>query len=325
MKVFITGGAGFIGSHLVDLHRNQGDDVTVIDNLSTGHIENIAHHLDKPGFKFHKGSVVDWPGLEKELLDADLVYHLAAVVGVKHVLECPKDVISVNITATDRILHIMGEAGSKSPILLASSSEVYGFNDKAAFDENDDLVLPSTDRLRWCYAVTKLTDEMLAFSANHQYGLKTIAVRLFNTVGPRQSARYGMVLPHFVEECVNNEAVTVYGDGDQTRSFSDVRDTVQMLAELAQSSDAYGHVVNVGNDQEISINDLAAMVKKQVESTSDIIHITYKEAYGTDFRDIDHRRPGLANLHSLIKYRPEFKLEDTIDDLIEFYKAKQIA
>lgn len=320
MNVLITGGAGFIGSHIADLHVGLGDHVTVIDDLSTGQRANIVGHIENGVLEFHEGSLTNWDGLEEAVAAADKIYHMAAVVGVKHVLENPSDVISVNMTATGRLLKVMQERQSKAPVIIASSSEVYGFSEKRVFAEDDDLVLPSTDRLRWCYAVTKLADEMMAFSAHHQSGLKTVTVRLFNTVGPRQSHRYGMVLPHFVQEAVAGENITVYGDGLQTRSFCDVRDMARMLAALSEQEQAYGQIVNVGADREISINDLAALVADRSGTNSPIIHMDYREAYGIMFRDINHRRPDLSRLYGYIDYKPSHSLEDTIDTLIALYR-----
>ncbi|HKK15353.1 MAG TPA: NAD-dependent epimerase/dehydratase family protein [Gammaproteobacteria bacterium] len=323
MNVLITGGAGFIGSHLVDLHMAKGHHVAVLDDLSTGNLDNISQHSGKQGSRYIEDSVVDWDGLPEAIDKADIIYHMAAVVGVKHVLENPADVISVNLSATDRLINTMAARKSDVPVIIASSSEVYGFSKKRVFTEEDDVVLPSTDRLRYCYAVTKLADEMMAFAAHHQHGLKTVTVRLFNTVGSRQKARYGMVLPHFIEEALSGNPLTVYGSGKQSRSLCDVRDTVRMLYELSGQEKAWGEVVNVGTNHEITINDLATLVKNRAMSTSTIAHIDYKDAYGMDFRDIGHRRPDLTRLCSLIKFRPEFTLKDTIDNLIEMYRMEK--
>lgn len=322
MNVLITGGAGFIGSHLVDLHMDKGDQVIVVDNLSTGRLNNIKRHRNHSDFMFYEASMEDWAELDKVVPSVDLVYHMAAVVGVKHVLENPTNVVAGNITATERLMAALVACNSTAPIIIASSSEVYGFNEKESFAEDDDLVLPSTDRLRWCYAFTKLADEILGFSYHHQYGLKTIIVRLFNTVGARQRSHYGMVLPHFIEQAVSGDPLTIYGDGEQTRSFCDVRDTSRMLHALTLQEKAYGQIVNVGADREISINDLAQLVKSRANSNSGIEYMDYKDAYGMDFRDITHRRPDLSYLHDLTGRTPEFSLEDTIDFLLETSKVQ---
>lgn len=322
MNVLITGGAGFIGSHLVDLHMDKGDRVIVVDNLSTGSLRNIEHHTDHPDFIFYEASMEDWEELGDVIRSVDLVYHMAAVVGVKHVLESPTNVVSGNITATERLMAALVECNSGASIIIASSSEVYGFNEAMVFSEKDDLVLPSTDRLRWCYAFTKLADEILGFSYYHQYGLKTIIVRLFNTVGERQRARYGMVLPHFIAQASSGEPITIYGDGKQTRSFCDVRDTSRMLYTLIQQERAYGQIVNVGADREISINELAQLVKQRANSNSEIKYMDYEEAYGMDFRDIVHRRPDLSRLHDLTGCSSELSLEDTIDFLLTISKGQ---
>lgn len=322
MNVLITGGAGFIGSHLVDLHMDKGDEVIVVDNLSTGSLSNIERHMDHPDFTFYEASMENWADLDTVAPSVDLVYHMAAVVGVKHVLENPTNVVAGNITATERLMGALAKCNSTAPIIIASSSEVYGFNEKEIFSEKDDLVLPSTDRLRWCYAFTKLADEVLGFSYYHQYGLKTIIVRLFNTVGERQKSHYGMVLPHFIEQAISGTPITIYGDGKQTRSFCDVRDTSRMLHALTQQKKAYGQIVNVGADREISINDLAQLVKQRANSNSDIEYMEYEEAYGVEFRDISHRRPDLSYLHDLTGCTSEFPLESTIDFLLEISKAQ---
>lgn len=322
MNVLITGGAGFIGSHLVDLHMSNGDQLIVVDNLSTGSLSNLERHVDHPNFTFYEDSMENWVNLNTVVPSVDLVYHMAAVVGVKHVMESPTNVVAGNITATELLMAALARCKSRAPIIIASSSEVYGFNEKEAFAEDDDLVLPSTDRLRWCYAFTKLADEVLAFSYHHQYGLKTIAVRLFNTIGARQRSHYGMVLPHFIEQAVSGEPITIYGDGKQTRSFCDIRDTSRMLHALTQQKKAYGQIVNVGADREISINDLAQLVKNRANSNSDIEYMDYESAYGMEFRDITHRRPDLSYLHELTSYASEFSLEDTIDYLLKISKAQ---
>lgn len=320
MHVLVTGGAGFIGSHIVDLHRNRGDTVTVIDDLSTGSEKNIASHLGRKGFSFVRDSIVTWSGLDDAVRAADRIYHMAAVVGVKRVLENPVEVISVNQSATERLLQAMAAQQSPAPVIIASSSEVYGFDAEERFGEDDDLVLPSKDKLRWCYAVTKLADEMLAFAYHRQYKVRATTIRLFNTVGRRQSERYGMVVPHFISEALTNAPLTIYGDGRQSRSFCDVRDTVRMLDALAANSLSAGEVVNVGNDREISIEDLALLIKERAGSSSPLQYISYKEAYGFDFVDIQHRRPELTKLTSLARLKADITLEETIDDLIAHYR-----
>jgi UDP-glucose 4-epimerase len=260
--------------------------------------------------------------LDAAVKDADRIYHLAAVVGVKHVLENPVRLIAVNQSATERLLKVMAAQHSTAPVMIASSSEVYGFDRREKFSEDDDLVIPSKDRLRWCYAVTKLADEMLAFAYHHQYGVRTITARLFNAIGRRQSARYGMVVPHFVAQALAGAPLTIYGDGHQSRSFCDVRDTVRMLEALAASEKAVGQVVNVGHDREIPIEKLALLIKERAGSPSPLQHVSYADAYGLDFYDIRHRRPDLSRLEALTKLKAKFTLEDTIDDLLMFFRKK---
>ena len=321
-RILITGGAGFIGSHLADLHLAQGDHVEVVDDLSTGQRSNIAHNLNDVRYNFHCAPLMTWDGLDNAVKNAERIYHLAAIVGVKRVLENPVEVIETNQNALERILKSMVACKSKATILMASSSEVYGFSEAPAFKEDGMLVLPSKDPLRWCYAVTKLADEMLGFANHHQYGVKTVMARLFNTIGPRQCSHYGMVLPHFIEQAMNGETVTVYGEGNQSRSFCDVRDTVEILSRLAGSEEAYGKAVNAGNDREISIHALAEKVIALTGSHSRIKHIPYLEAYGMDFEDIQHRRPDLKLMVKLTGYTPRFTLDETIERIAGLHKRQ---
>jgi UDP-glucose 4-epimerase len=320
-KILITGGAGFIGSHLVDHHIAKGDKVWVVDSLSTGSRRNIAHHGDNPQFTFYESRLQSWPELPDIVARADRIYHLAAVVGVKHVLEDPLEVLDTNVGSTNTLLQAVKDKNPKARVIIASSSEVYGLNPNPPFKEMDDLVLPSRDPVRWCYAVTKLTDEMLAFSYAHKHGINVTAVRFFNTVGPRQSGRYGMVVANFVEHALKNQDIVVYGDGKQTRSFGDVRDVATAIDLLARSDEAKGTVVNVGTDQEISINDLARLVIEVTGSTAGLSHITYKEAYGAEFIDVKRRRPDLSLLTKLTGHKPKWKLSETIRSMMEISRA----
>lgn len=324
MHVLITGGAGFIGSHLAAHHLAAGDQVYVVDNLSTGTLANIEPFRGQPGFRFAEADILHWNGLGQAVAWADRIYHMAAVVGVKKVLEDPVAVISTNMTGTERILRAIHSGGWNPQVVIASTSEVYGFNEKNAFAETDHIVLPSAGRLRWTYAVTKLADEFLAFSYARQYGLNIVVVRLFNTIGPNQVGHYGMVVPSFVSQAVANEPLTVFGDGEQTRSFCDVRDTVVALDRLAGCPEAWGEVVNVGNDQEISIRGLAELIVRRADSTSPLHFISYADAYGEEFEDVTHRRPVLNKLRALTGFEPEWALADTIDDLIERARARNL-
>ncbi len=322
MHVLITGGAGFIGSHLAERHLAKGDQVYVVDNLSTGSAANIEAFRGHPHFRFAEADILHWSGLGEAVAWADRIYHMAAVVGVKKVLEDPVAVMATNMSGTEKILRAIHHGGWNPEVVIASTSEVYGFNAKDSFAETDDIVLPSAGRLRWAYAVTKLADEFLAFSYARKYGLHIVVARLFNTIGPRQVSHYGMVVPSFVRAAVNNQPLTVYGEGTQTRSFCDVRDTVIALDALAATPEAWGEVVNVGNDQEIAIRDLAEKIVERADSGSPIHYLSYKEAYGEEFEDVTHRRPELNKLKALTGFAPAWRLDDTLDDLIKQESAK---
>ena len=324
MHVLITGGAGFIGSHLAERHLALGDQVYVVDNLSTGSLSNIESMRAHPGFRFAEANILHWNGLGEAVAWADRVYHMAAVVGVKKVLEDPVAVMATNMTGTERILSAIHKGGWNPQVIIASTSEVYGFNTNESFAETDNIVLPSAGRLRWAYAVTKLADEFLAFSYARKYGLNIVVVRLFNTIGPNQVGHYGMVVPRFIKQAVCNQPLTVYGEGRQTRSFCDVRDTVVALDQLAGCPEAWGEVVNVGNDQEISIRDLATLIAKRTRSNSPIHFMSYKDAYGEEFEDVTHRRPQLNKLRALTGFAPVWSLDDTLDDLIDRERVKNL-
>jgi len=316
MHVLITGGAGFIGSHLAERHLLRGDHIHVVDDLSTGCLDNITPFINNENFRFSEADLLTWDELDTAVAWADRIYHMAAVVGVKHVLDDPVKVMNTNLAGTDKVLQAVHQGGWNPQVVTASSSEVYGFNTKDSFDETSDIVLRSGGRLRWTYAVTKLADEYLAFSYVRKYGLNITIARLFNTIGPRQTGRYGMVVPTFVEQAVRNEPITVYGDGLQTRSFCDVQDTVEALDLLASCPEAKGEVVNVGNDQEIAIKDLAELIRDRAHSNSEFAFIPYRDAYSEEFEDVSHRRPILNKLHTLTGFTPKRTLVDTIDDLI---------
>lgn len=316
MHVLVTGGAGFIGSHLVEMLLGQGHQVHAVDNLSTGRLSNLRMFLDRPGFRLDEADIITWDGLSRASQWADCIYHLAAVVGVRRVIEDPIRVLSTNIAGTERLLKAVVSGGWKPRLILASSSEVYGFSPSAEFAEDGGLIFKSGSRTRWSYAVTKLVDEHLADAYYRMHGLPATVVRLFNTIGPRQRSRYGMVVPNFVKQSVRGLPITVYGDGTQSRSFCDVRDTVQMLDQLASASQSVGQVVNVGNDQEITIGELAELVRRRAGSSSEIRFASYADAYGEHFEDVTHRRPELSRLKALIRFAPAWTLTQTIDDLI---------
>lgn len=325
MRILITGGAGFIGSHLADLHRARGDVVTVVDDLSTGTRANLATHIGRPGFCLERADLLEWPALAEVVASSDRVYHLAAVVGVQRVLDDPMRCLDVNIQTTRRVLDAVLASPQRIPLLLASSSEVYGFNRNPSFYEEGSLVLHSSNFERWSYTVSKLVDETLAAIAARQRHHPLVTVRLFNTIGPRQQGAYGMVVPNFVRRAVAGQPLLVYGDGAQTRAFCDVRDAVRALASLLESPAAHGRIVNVGRDQELSIAELAQRVITRAGSASGIEYRSYEQAYGQDFTDIGHRSPDLSLLHKLIDFEHDWSLDDTLDDLIALARAEQAA
>lgn len=316
MHVLITGGAGFIGSHLVDHHLAKGDLVHVVDNLSTGSRENLAPNLDSPNFRFTEADIVTWPELPEAAGWADRVYHMAAVVGVFRVLEQPIGVMATNIAGCERLLRAVDRCGWKPQVLVASSSEVYGPRTDSRLSEAMDLIIQPEAPPRWNYAISKLADEAFALSYARVKEIPVTVVRLFNTVGPRQTGRYGMVVPRFVSQAVSGQPLTVFGDGEQSRSFTDVRDTAVMLDQLAGQANTQGLIVNVGGDHELSMNALADRVIERAGSSSGIEHLPYEVAYGQEYVDIPHRCPDLTRLHGLIDYRPQWTLDATLDDLI---------
>jgi UDP-glucose 4-epimerase len=317
MKILITGGAGFIGSNLAGHHIDKADEVWVVDNLSSGTLKNIEHLVDKTTFRFSHDDILFWDHLDEAVQWADRIYHMAAIVGVKRVLEDPREVMAVNVSATERLFRAAATVTFPPQILLASTSEVYGFNPNKEFRETDDIVLQSGARLRWCYAVTKLTDEFLAYAYLKKSNVPVVIARLFNTIGPHQTGRYGWVVPSFIKQAVHDQPITVYGNGTQTRSFCDVRDTVVALDLLASNPEANGEIVNVGNDHEISILKLAELVRQLTGSNSEIHFISYEEAYGINFEDIFHRRPVIDKLFMLTGFRPKWELEASLHSLIK--------
>jgi len=322
MHILITGGAGFIGSHLVDLHLARGDQVHVVDDLSTGVRANLAAHDDDPNFRFDEADVLTWDRLDRAVCWADRIYHLAAVVGVYRVLAEPTKVLATNIAGCERLLRAAHAGSWKPQVVLASSSEVYGHNDEDILREDQDLSVSTRAGTRWGYSVSKIADEALGLSYAQRFDIPAVIARFFNTVGPRQVGRYGMVVPRFVAQAVRNEPITVFGGGQQTRSFCDARDTVVALDALADRTGRNTVVANVGNDREISILELAELVIERAHSRSAIQHVPLREAYGEDFEDIRRRRPSLARLRSLTGFEHKFTLERTIDDLVAIERTR---
>jgi UDP-glucose 4-epimerase len=317
----ITGGAGFIGSHLTDLLLAGGDRVLTIDNLSTGRIENIQHHLKSANYQFARASIVDETVLDRLASEADVIIHLAAAVGVKLIVEHPVQTIETNVMGTELVLKSALRYGSR--VLIASTSEVYGKGSKIPFSEEDDVLLGATNKSRWAYAASKMVDEFLALAYQQEYGLDVVPFRLFNTVGPRQTGRYGMVVPRFVRQALGGEQITVYGDGNQRRCFCDARDVVKALAELAHHPQAPGHVYNIGSTEEVSIMELAERVKTLTGSKSPIVTIPYEQAYAPGFEDMLRRVPDTARIQELIGWQATRSLDDILHSVIA-YEQEQV-
>ena len=320
MRALITGGAGFVGSHLADLLLTQGHDVSVLDNLSTGSIDNIAHLKGHKHFHYTIDSVSNEPVLAELVDQADVVFHLAAAVGVKLIVEQPVHTIETNVRGTEVVLTHANK--KKKLVLIASTSEVYGKNVAVPFSEEADLVLGPTTKHRWAYACSKAIDEFLALAYWKEKKLPVIVGRLFNTVGPRQTGQYGMVIPNFVMQALSGQPITVFGDGTQTRSFTYVGDVVDALVKLVQEPRAIGRVFNIGNGYEISIRDLAERVKMLAGSTSEIVTIPYDQAYEAGFEDMPRRVPDTTRIHDLIGYEPKVQLDEILEKVIGYFKTR---
>jgi UDP-glucose 4-epimerase len=323
MRILITGGAGFIGSHLTERLLSLGHEVTAIDDLSTGSIDNVALVRSHPSYKFYADTIFD-KRLTSELVDAaDVIFHLAAAVGVKRIVDFPVQTIETNVRGSEVVL----EAASKKNkrILIASTSEVYGKSSKIPFSETDDLVLGSTYNSRWAYACSKAIDEFLALAYHRERELPVTIVRFFNTVGPRQTGRYGMVLPTFVRQALMNEAVTVYGTGEQSRCFGHVHDVVDGLLLLLDCERAIGEIFNLGNTEEVTILDLAKKVIAACDSKSKIVNVPYSEAYGPGFEDMFRRVPDISKAASWIGFKPKRSLDDIIKSVVEFERSTMVA
>ena len=313
-KALITGGSGFIGSHLAEELLRQGWEVQIIDDLSTGSIENIEHLKGNSSFSYILDTAMNRT-LMMELVDrADMVFHLAAAVGVRVIVEQPVRTIETNIKTTELVLELCARKGK--PVLIASTSEVYGKLDHEHFSEEDDMVLGPTSRSRWCYAASKIIDEFLAVAYHRESNLPTVVVRLFNTTGPRQTGQYGMVVPRFVRQAILGEPITVYGDGTQQRSFTWVGDAINAMINLLHHPEAYGQVFNVGHTEEITIHNLAVLVKEKTESNSEIVFIPYEQAYETGFEDMARRLPDISKIQRFIDYQPSLDLPEMLDRII---------
>ena len=319
MNILITGGAGFIGSHLTDELLSVGHSVTVIDDLSTGSKDNIQQHFSNEKFTFIEDDIIDeTSSIEEHIANHDMVFHLAAAVGVELVVNDPVHTLLTNVTGTEKVLK--AAVKSKTRIIVASTSEVYGKSTKETFSETDDLLIGSPYNSRWSYACSKLLDEFLVMAFHQADKLDGCVVRFFNTVGPRQTGRYGMVLPRFVKAALNNENLMVYGTGDQTRCFCHVHDTVQALKTLLERDDTAGKIYNIGNTEKISINQLAERVIAQAKSDSVIEKIPYEKAYNKGFEDMLHRAPNISAITDDTNWKPVRNLEKIIADVIDFIK-----
>jgi UDP-glucose 4-epimerase len=318
MKILITGGAGFIGSHLAEELLYQGEEVYVIDNLSTGRLENIKHLAANPRFHITIETILEEKAVEELTSKCELIFHLAAAVGVRLIIEKPVDTIEINILGTEIVLKSANKF--KRKVILASTSEVYGKNSKVPFREDDDSVYGPTTKSRWSYACSKAIDEFLALAYFHEKKLPVVIARLFNTIGPRQTGRYGMVVPSFIQQALLSHPITVYGDGKQSRSFTYVTDVISALIGLSEHPKAVGEVFNVGNGREITIERLALLIKKMTNSKSKIVYIPYDKAFEKGFEDMIRRVPDITKINHLIGYKPRVNLEESLEKIIDYYR-----
>ncbi len=320
-KVLITGGAGFIGSHLSEALLSQGKEVFVIDDLSTGSVDNIDHLRSLDRFHFTHGTIRDEHLLAELMSRVDYVYHLAAAVGVELIVHSPTRTIEENVRGTENVLSAANRR--RLPVLVTSTSEVYGKSNQPHFDENDDLLIGPPTLGRWSYACSKLLDEFLGIAYWHEKKLPVHCVRLFNTVGPRQTGRYGMVLPRFVQQALRNQPITIYGDGQQSRCLCHVSDTVRALLELPKHDEAIGQVYNIGSTEEVSILELAEKVKAATGSSSELKFIPYDEAYSKGFEDMRRRVPNTAKIRRLFGWQPTKSLDEIVQLMVEHLRKSE--
>jgi UDP-glucose 4-epimerase len=323
MRVLITGGAGFIGSHLADAYIERGDKVFILDDLSTGSLDNIQHLRKHPRFHHTIESVQNAPLVADLVDECDVVFHLAAAVGVKLIIESPVRTIETNVHGTEVVLAQANK--EKKKVLVASTSEVYGLSNQIPYREDGNLVLGASTKGRWSYACSKALDEFLALAYWREKKLPTVVVRLFNTVGPRQTGQYGMVIPTFVKQALAGRPITVYGDGTQSRCFGYVGDIVGALVKLMDHPGAVGKVFNIGSDEEVSIAELAELVKVLTGSRSDIVLVPYRDAYGEGFEDMPRRIPDISKIGALVGFRPTVSLVEILQRVIAFFREKQLA
>lgn len=320
MRYLITGGAGFIGSHLAEELLRRGHQVIIIDDLSTGAIENIEHLRSLPNFKYVIESVMNRPVLAELVDQSDVIFHLAAAVGVRLIIESPVRTIETNVKATELVLDLAAKKRKK--VLITSTSEVYGKAQKVPFSEEDDLLIGPPDKGRWSYACSKAIDEFLALAYWREKKLPTVIVRVFNTIGPRQTGRYGMVVPTFIRQALAGEPITVFGDGQQSRCFCWVGDTVDAFIALSEHPRAVGKVFNIGSDQEITINALAERVRTITQSCSPIQHIPYDQAYEAGFEDMPRRLPDLRRIRELIGFKPSKTPDEILSEISSYMRLK---
>ena len=320
MRALITGGAGFIGSHLAEVLLDRGDQVAVIDDLSTGRMENIQHLKGRPGFSYTIDTIQNRAAMAELVDDADVVFHLAAAVGVRLIIESPVQTIETNVKGTELVLELA--AKKRKTVMVASTSEVYGKANVLPFAEDNDIVLGPTSKSRWSYACSKAIDEFLALAYFKEKRVPVFIVRFFNTVGPRQTGQYGMVVPNFVQQALSGKPITVFGDGKQSRCFTWVGDAVNAVVALAGRGESVGQVFNIGSEEEITIADLAYLVKEKTRSTSPVEFIPYDRAYEEGFEDMPRRVPDLGKIRRLIGYRPSVDLSGTLDAIIDYYRPR---
>jgi len=322
MKILITGGAGFIGSHIADRLLEKGDEIFVVDNLSTGSLANVEQHQDQKRFHLVADTILNEAVMNELVFKCDQIYHMAAAVGVKLIMNRPVETLETNVKGTEMILMLANRY--KKKVLIASSSEVYGkiMDGKTTTHllEDTDRLMGSTTKRRWAYACSKALDEFLALAYYEEKKLPAIIVRLFNTVGPRQTGQYGMVVPNFVQKALINKPITVYGDGYQSRSFTYIADVIDVLIKLMAEPEAVGKIFNVGNEEEVTIKDLALMVKEMAESTSEIEYISYEKAYGPGYEDMQRRCPDITKLKDFMHFKPKTDLKGIIQSVIDYYK-----
>jgi len=322
LKALVTGGAGFIGSHLSERLLKSGHQVWVIDDLSTGRLANIAHLQSHPSFHLAVETILNETVMDRLLSECDVIYHLAAAVGVELIVKRPVETIERNILGTEVVLRLAKRYLRK--VLITSTSEIYGKSEKVPFDEDDDRVLGPTTRSRWSYSSSKAIDEFLALAYYKEKKLETVIMRLFNTVGPRQTGQYGMVIPRFVKQALSGEPITVYGDGGQVRCFTYVDDVVDAAMKLMESPAAIGQVFNIGNDQSVTITELAKKIKALTNSSSEIVFIPYDKAYEQGFEDMRIRVPNLSKAKRTIGYEPKIQLDEILHKVVEHFRQNEM-